>query len=464
MKLRKEDIVELWIDGMAFGGQGVARLDGLVIFVRGALPGDRILARIIKKKKDYAEAVLVGLIESSMDRVQPPCPYSGYCGGCQWQHIRYERQLEYKREHIYEIMARLGAIPDLLVRDAIPSKNIYGYRNKMEFSFSDRPWLLPNALKKEETISDLALGLHASGSFHKVIDTDSCLLQNETGNKILREVKRYVRNSSVPVYGLKSHRGFWRFLMLRHSKAFNEWMVNLITSEEKRDLVGPFAETLCATISNIKTVVNNINTRRAAVAIGEREVILIGDGYIADKIGPFHFRISANSFFQTNTTGAEILYQTVVKYTELTGSEIVLDLYSGTGIIPIFLSGGAKEVIGIEIVESAVQDARNNCWSNQIHNCRFILGDIRKVLCTVSQKPDIVVIDPPRTGLHEDVLMDVLKLAPERIVYVSCNPATMARDLGRMFTKYNIIEIQPVDMFPHTFHIEAVAKMVRRSI
>lgn len=447
---------------MAFGGQGITRLDGLVIFVKDAIPGDRVLARVIKKKKDYADAVLVHLLYPSLDRIQAPCPYSGYCGGCQWQHVSYQKQLEYKRDHVKETMARIGAIPDLLVHPVIPSENIFEYRNKMEFSFSDRCWLLPEEFKKGDEKADFGLGLHVPGTFHKVIDVEACLLQHHTGNQILQEVKRYARKSGLPVYGLKSHQGFWRFLTLRYSQAFDEWMVNLVTSEERRDVIESLANILGQTISNIKTVVNTINTRKAAIAVGERETILMGGGSIPDRIGPFQFRISANSFFQTNTNGAQRLYETVIDYAGLTGIETVLDLYSGTGIIPIFLSGRAKEVIGMELVESAVRDAYNNCKTNHVRNCRFILGDIKEKLSTLETKPDVVVIDPPRAGMHKDVLAGLMAMAPEKIVYVSCNPATMARDVGQMIQKYQIMEIQPVDMFPHTFHIESVAKMVRR--
>ncbi|MFC1868890.1 23S rRNA (uracil(1939)-C(5))-methyltransferase RlmD [Thermodesulfobacteriota bacterium] len=463
MRLRKGDIVELWIDRMAYGGHGVARFDGFVIFVRGAIPGDRIMARVVKKKKDYANGNLLELIESSPDRVEAPCPYSGHCGGCQWQHLRYERQLEYKKEQIKDSMARIGSIPEALVHEVIPSSKIYGYRNKMEFSFSDHRWLLPKEYEKGEKGDDFGLGLHVPGTFYKVIDMEACLLQHDTGNRILQEVKRYVRESGVPVYGLKSHEGFWRFLSLRYSVASDEWMVNLVTSEDKGNVIMPLAEALCMRINNIRTVVNNISRRKAAVALGESEVILTGKGHINDRIGPFNFQVSANSFFQTNSAGAEKLYKTVLEYSGLNGSEVVLDLYCGTGTIPIFLSGRAKEVIGMEIAESAVLDAIKNCKKNNVSNCRFILGDIREKLRDLKLRPDILIIDPPRAGIHKDILEGIMRMATKRVIYVSCNPVTMARDIGRMLEKYELVEIQPVDMFPHTYHIEAVAKLVLRT-
>jgi 23S rRNA (uracil1939-C5)-methyltransferase len=463
MRIRKSDICELWVDRMAYGGEGVARLDGLVIFVEGAIPGDRILARVSKMKKDYARASLLEIIDPSPDRIKAPCPYSVCCGGCSYQHMRYEKQLEYKKGQIKDSMARIGALADVLVHDVIPSEKTYGYRNKMEFSFSDRRWLPAGEYAKGEGETGFGLGLHVPGTFHKVIDIDACLLQQDTGNLILNEVKRYVRESNVPVYGLKSHNGFWRFLTLRYSTAFDEWLVNLVTSEEDRGVVMPIAEGLCKRINKIRTVVNNINTRRAAIASGEREIILSGEGYIREKIGTYDFQISANSFFQTNIEGAGRLYDKVLEYAELEGNEIVLDLYCGTGTIPIYLSDRAKEVIGMEIVEDALLDANRNCLSNNALNCRFILGDIREKLSDAGLNPDVLVIDPPRAGIHADILEGIMKMGVKRVVYVSCNPATMARDIGRMSERYFVKEIQPVDMFPHTYHIEAVAKILLRT-
>jgi 23S rRNA (uracil1939-C5)-methyltransferase len=462
MALRKGDLIELRIDKMAYGGQGVARSNGLVLFVKGAIPGDRVKAQVVKKKRDYAEAKLTELLEPSSDRVEAPCPYHGYCGGCQWQHVRYERQLEYKREHIREAAAHIGSLGDVPVHDVIPSKKQFAYRNKMEFSFSDHRWFLPHEYENRRGERDFALGLHVPGTFYKVIDVEACLLQHETGNRILREVKKYVRKSGIPVYGLRSHQGFWRFLTLRHSIHFDVWMVNLVTSKERRDVVQPLADALCRDLPNINTVVNNINATRAAIALGQREMVLSGDGTLQDRIGPFRFQVSANSFFQPNALSAEELYQTVVEYAELKGPEWILDLYSGTGTIPIFLSEQARAVIGMEIAESAILDAQRNCEVNGVQNCQFVLGDIRESLSSLKLKPDVLIIDPPRAGMHKDVLSKVMELGTEKVVYVSCNPATLARDLGVMRQAYDVVGIQPVDMFPHTYHVEAVAKLMRR--
>jgi 23S rRNA (uracil1939-C5)-methyltransferase len=462
MSIRKRDILELSIEKMAFGGQGIARPEGFVIFVKGAIPGDRVTAQVFKKKKGFAEARMLELIEPSPDRIQPPCPYAGYCGGCQWQNLQYERQLEYKKEQVAESMNHIGTLKDIVVRDVIPSQNRFAYRNKMEFSFSDRRWFLPSELHRKETEGGFALGLHVPGTYSKVIDMEACLLQQEDGNQILREVKSYVKDCGIPVYGIKSHEGFWRFLAIRYSTAFDQWMVNIVTSEDRPDVVQPLADALLRKIGNIKSVVNNITRSRASVAVGESEKILAGQEYLEDKIGPFDFRISSNSFFQTNSLGAQSLYQTVLNYAEIKSNETVLDLYSGTGTIPIFLANKARSVTGIEINESAVQDARKNCKNNGIDNCDFICGDIKEKLASITRQPDALIIDPPRAGMHKDVLAQVLALSPEKIIYVSCNPTTMARDISLLIQDYDVIEIQPVDMFPQTYHIEAVAQLRRR--
>ena len=483
MNLRRGDSIELSIDRVAYGGQGLARHDGLIVFVKGGIPGDRVMARITRKKKDYAEAKVTEVLDPSLDRVKAPCPYSGYCGGCQWQHMRYEAQLNHKKGLVEEAISRIGSLSSIPVHPVIPSEKIFAYRNKMEFSFSDRPWLVsyPPPITtparggegetgapigrtgtEGETVKGMALGLHVPGTYHKVLDIEACLLQQERANQILREVKRYARGSGIPAYGLKSHQGFWRFLTLRHAIQSDAWMVNVVTSEMRQDALAPLAEILTHRFDNVRTVVNNITAKKAAVAIGEREWVLSGGGSIEDRVGRFTFQISANSFFQTNTLGAEKLYSEVAACAELTGKEQVLDLYSGTGTIPIFIADLSAEIVGMEIMESAIQDAERNCRVNGIHNCRFILGDIRENLKTLKKKPDVLIMDPPRAGMHKEVLAGVMELAAERLVYVSCNPATLARDLGEMSREYEVIEVQPVDMFPHTYHVEAVVKLVRR--
>jgi 23S rRNA (uracil1939-C5)-methyltransferase len=461
MKFKKGQLIEAEITDLAFGGRGLVRLNGLAVFVDQAIPGDRANIRIYRKKKNYAEARVVELIEPSPFRIQAPCVYSGFCGGCKWQFLEYEQQLIYKRRHVTESLEHIGLIKDAVVHPTIPSEVIFGYRNKMEFSCADRRWLLPDEMNQPDIERGFAIGLHVPGTYHKVIDTRECLLQPELGNRLLGTVRDYIKSSGIPVYGLRSHEGFWRFLVLRHSVAYDRWMVNIVTATEDIKTVQPLADRIVRDYDRVISVINNITSRKAGVAVGEYERILAGSEFIADKIGDIEFEISANSFFQTNSRGAAVLYGIVAQYAGLCGTEIVLDLYSGTGTIPIMLSGNCREVVGIEIVESAVADAEKNCRKNGVDNCTFIQGDIRECLSRIPRRPDVLIIDPPRAGMHKDVVKQVVELGVERIVYVSCNPATLARDISMLGDGYRLIEVQPVDMFPHTFHIEAVAKIVK---
>jgi len=462
MKLKKGDLLDLRVEGAAFGGKGIAKIDGLAVFIDNGIPQDYVSARIIKKKKKYLEARIEAILEPSPYRVEPECEYSGFCGGCKWQTLRYEKQLEYKRQHVVDSLEHIGLFHDVEVHETIPSEKIFGYRNKMEFSCSDRRWLLPEELGKDDVEIGFALGLHVPGTFYKVLDNKYCLLQPDLGNKILNEVQSFIKQSDAPVYGLRSHTGYWRFLMLRHSAAFDQWMVNIITAYEDRSILQPLADLLKERYPEVVSVVNNINSGKAGIAVGEYEINLAGSSSITEQIGSYNFTISSNSFFQTNTAGAFEIYKKVKEYAGLTGREIVLDLYSGTGSIAIFLSNHAKEITGLELVESAVNDAEKNCINNSVSNCRFIPGDIRYSLANIKTRPDVLIIDPPRSGIHKDVVKQIMASAPERIVYVSCNPATMARDLAVIKDSYEIEEVQPVDMFPHTYHIESVAKICRK--
>lgn len=462
MRKRERPIIETEIVGLAFGGRGIARVDGMAVFVAQALPGDRARIQVTRRKKNFAEARLVEILSPSPDRVTAPCRYSGFCGGCTWQFLRYEKQLEYKRRHVAESLEHIAAIREVPVHATLPSVPIFGYRNKMEFTCTDRRWLLPSEMENPAEERSFAIGLHVPGTFHKVIDTRECLLQPDPGNRILERIRAGISSSGRPVYGLRSHEGFWRFAMLRNSAATGRWMVNLVTAFEERAPLLALAEDLMASFPEIASVVNNVTGRPAGIAVGEFERVVGGEARIRDAIGRFAFEISANSFFQTNTAAAERLYETVVDYAGLSGGETVLDLYSGTGTIPIYLSARCREVVGIEIVGSAVEDAERNAALNGVTNCRFIRGDILEGLAAVDRQPEVMVIDPPRVGMAKEVVDRVLRMGPQRIVYVSCNPATLARDLALLKESYRVLEIQPVDMFPHTFHVESVARLSKR--
>ncbi|RJQ70845.1 MAG: 23S rRNA (uracil(1939)-C(5))-methyltransferase RlmD [Desulfobacteraceae bacterium] len=463
MSLKKGQHIELEVTQIAFGGKGIARHEGMAVFVDQAIPQDRVLARIVKKKKSYAEARTVELLESSPQRVHAPCPYSGTCGGCKWQFLGYAHQIGYKQQHVRESLEHIAMLQDVPVHPTVASDQVFGYRNKMEFSCSTRRWLMAEELGREDVAAEMALGLHVPGTFDKVLDIQACLLQPPLGNAILSDVRDYIKKSALPVYGLRSHVGFWRFLVLRHSTAHDQWMVNIVTSSEAREHVQPLADLLIEKYPPVVSVVNNINSRPAGIAIGEYERLLAGQATLLERIGPFEFELSANSFFQTNTRGAERLYETVRQYAGLQGTETVLDLYCGTGTIAIYLASAALQVIGMEVIEAAVEDARRNCRRNEVDNCRFIAGDIRRTLPQLDVRPEVLIIDPPRSGMHEDVVKQVMACGPGKIVYVSCNPATMARDMLLLKEAYSLVEVQPVDMFPHTFHIEAVARLVKKT-
>jgi len=462
MTVKRGQRLDLHISNLAFGGKGLSKPDGFTVFVDQAVPGDVVQVQITRKKKNYAEARVIELLEPSKDRITPPCPYSGYCGGCKWQFLNYQKQLAYKRQHVVDALTHIGLIQSPRVQTTIPSQLIFGYRNKMEFSCSDRRWALPHEMLQTEIDRSFALGLHVPGTFSKVIDIDACHLQPEAGNRILAHVSDSIRASDLPPYGLKSHTGFWRFLVLRNSSYYDQWMVNLVSAYEESDVVKQLADQLMLQFPEIVSVVNNITDRKSGVAIGEYEHLMAGEPHFREKIGSFEFMISANSFFQTNSLGAQVLYDVARRYAELDGSEIVLDLYSGTGTIAIFMAQSARRIIGIELAHSAIADAERNCRNNGVDNCQFIQGDMRDALPLLTEKPQVVVIDPPRAGMHKDVTNQILEILPERIVYVSCNPASLARDVALMSEKYKIVEVQPVDMFPHTYHIEAVAKLERR--
>ncbi|MCF8125919.1 MAG: 23S rRNA (uracil(1939)-C(5))-methyltransferase RlmD [Desulfotignum sp.] len=462
MAVKKRGTCELEIIDLAYGGKGLAKPDGFPVFVDRCVPGDIVLAKIIKKKKSWAEGRLIRIITPSDLRQEARCRYCNFCGGCKWQQIPYQTQLEYKKQHVIQSLDHIGGLAHVPVLDVIPSDPVFGYRNKMEFSCSARRWLMPEELADETITKDLGIGLHVPGTFDQVIDIHHCDLMPDLGNRILSHMREFIRKSGLPAYHLRHHTGFWRYVMLRHSTAFDQWMVNIVTRDKNLSVVTQLAHELAETFTGIASIVNNITDARSGVSLGKEEILLYGRDVITERLGRFEFEISANSFFQTNTRACEKLYEIVARYCALTGNEPVLDLYSGTGTIPIWLSDNALQVTGIEIIASAVADAQKNAALNHIDNCRFLPGDIRQVLPGLEQAPDVIVIDPPRVGMHKDVVAQVLGLGSETIVYVSCNPATLARDLEMLAPAYEVTQVQPVDMFPHTFHIESVALLKRR--
>ena len=462
MSISNRKTYELEIIDLAFGGKGLAKPDGFPVFIDRCVPGDRVFVKISKKKKSWAEGKLIRILKPSELRQEGRCRYCNYCGGCKWQELPYALQLEYKKRHVTESIEHIGRLKGVPVNDVIPSDPIFGYRNKMEFSCSTQRWLMPEELEDETIKKGFGIGLHVPGTFDKVIDIKQCEIMPDLGNKILEDVRGFILESGLPAYDLKSHEGFWRFLMVRHSVAKDQWMVNIVTRDKNLSVVSKLGELLAQKYPNVTSILNNITDSKSGVANDKEEILIHGDNFITEQLGDFSFKISANSFFQTNTRTCQKLYAKVAQYADLTGEQTVLDLYSGTGTIPIWLSKNAKKVYGIEIVSSAVIDARKNAQLNNIENCEFFEGDIKDVLPTLSHTPDVIIIDPPRVGMHKDVVGQVLAIHAPKIVYVSCNPATLARDLEMLAVRYEVVEITPVDMFPHTYHIESVALLKQK--
>ncbi|MEP0862348.1 MAG: 23S rRNA (uracil(1939)-C(5))-methyltransferase RlmD [Ignavibacterium sp.] len=479
MKIKKGDIAEFKIEKYAFEGKGIAKVskndllginepDGFeknyVVFVHGSYPGDVVKARLTKIKKSYAEAITTEIISASPDRVKSKCKYFGVCGGCKQQDLSYQKQIEYKQKQVEEIFHKLGGFHNFEIENILPSDDIYFYRNKMEFSFSDKRWLTKQEISSADKFQkDFALGLHIPKIFDKVLDVDECFLQSELSNSILNFTRKFFIEKNVSVYSTKTHTGFLRNLVVRQSYHTKDLMVNLVTSDEDDELLKEYVEQLVKNFPAITTIVNNISKKLSAVAVGDYEKVYFGSGFIHDKIGNYTFRISANSFFQTNTRQAEKLYQTALDYAELKGDEVVYDLYSGAGTIAIYISQKAKKVFAFESVQSAVEDAKVNAELNNISNVEFITTDLYKSFLPIIDKknfpvPEVMIIDPPRSGMHQNTVEDVIQLSPSQIVYVSCNPTTQVRDI-KMFVEagYKLLKIRPVDMFPQTYHIENVA-------
>jgi 23S rRNA (uracil1939-C5)-methyltransferase len=461
--VKKREELDLKIEKLAFGGKGIGYIDDYVVFVSKSIPGDIVRARIFKRKSHYAEARLLEILQESPLREEAPCPYFGWCGGCTWQNLSYTEQLKIKKLQIKESIEHIAGLENVTIKDTLPSNQIWAYRNKMEFSFSDQCWLLPEDLGNESINKNFALGLHVPGSFDKILNIENCLLQSEAANRVLNIVRNYSKEHWLEPYGIRSQEGYLRFLVIRQSHFSKDIMVNIVTHTKEPELLVPLAKLIMSEIPEVRSVVNNVNTRKAQVAYGEEEILLGGSQNISDKLGDYSFEISANSFFQTNTAQAEKLYEIVIDYAQLTGDEIVWDLYAGTGTISMFLARNAGFVYAFELIDSAINDGKKNAKKYGINNLKFISGDLLYNLNSIEQKPKLIVVDPPRSGMHPKVCQFLSDCNSEKIIYVSCNPTTMARDVEILSENYRVLKIQPVDMFPHTYHIESVALLEKKS-
>ena len=462
--IKKGMDVELKMESLAFGGMGGSRIDEKVTLVKNAIPGQTVTARITKKRSSYLEARSLEVLTESPHLVPVKCEHFADCGGCTFQNLDYEQQVSAKELQVKDVFRRIGGFKDVACDSIVKCDDIFHYRNKMEFTFSNQEYV-PES-EKERKPSNFALGLHAPGRWDKILNINECHIQTKIANEILTTIKEFTKD--LEPYNIREHTGFLRHAIIRVAANTDEIMVNIVTSRDDPDLLSPVSHTLITQFPNITSIVNNITARKSGVSMGEHQVVLHGKEYIIEKLGDYEFMISADSFFQTNTKQAEKLYDIILEESQLTGSEIVYDLFCGTGSISLFLSKHAKMVYGFELVPSAVQDAMQNAIHNKVKNAWFFGGNLENLFRENSEAkeldaPDVVVVDPPRAGLHTKTIEDILEKSPERIVYVSCNPASQARDVALLCNeRYKLVKLRPVDMFPHTPHVENVASLIRK--
>ena len=458
-KLKRRQEIKLKISDLAFGGKGISKYNDMVFFVKDAIPGQTVNAKISKIKKNYAEAYSIETIEKSIDEIDPKCEHFDWCGGCTNQQLYYQKQLEYKHKQISEIMVRIGKAKGLKINQIIGCEKTFNYRNKMEYTFSDNPWFIG-----DESYDNVIIGLHVPKRFDKILNINECHINHEVFNKIINISKDISNQYNLIPYDVKKHTGFLRFLVIRIGIHTNEVMVNIVTAGFKPKIIKPLVDALSLKVDSIKSIVNTINNEKSNIASGTTK-LLYGQEFINEKIGDCEFKISANSFFQTNSYQVKTLYDYIVKTANFKDSDIVYDLYCGAGTIGIYISKFVKKVYGIEIVEDAVKDAKINAKKNNIKNISFYCGDLKDILNTDAMNnillPSIIIVDPPRPGLHPNTVKNLLALRPNKIIYVSCNPATMARDIEILINeKYSIKDLQPIDMFPHTPHVECVTTLI----
>lgn len=447
-------------------GNALARVDNLVVFVPMLIPGDVVDIKVIKKRKRYLEGRVLKFHEYSADRIEPRCIHFGVCGGCKWQHLPYHLQLKYKEKQVSDNLIRIGKVDLNEISPVKGSSEIFLYRNKLEYTFSDKRWLTKEEVESGNKFEkENALGFHIPGLFDKVLDITECHLQPEPSNAIKNAVKEYSLKSKLQFFDLREQRGFLRNLVIRNSLDGNFMVIVVFFHEdiEKRESLLDF---LASEFPQITSLMYVINSKRNDSLNDQNPILYKGDDHIVDTMDGLRFRIGPKSFYQTNARQALELYRIAKEFAGLTGKEIVYDLYTGTGTIANFIAGSAGKVIGIEYVEEAVKDAKINSEINNIINTFFVAGDMKDVLSEkfleLHGKPDVIITDPPRAGMAEEVILTILKAAPDKIVYVSCNPSTQARDILILSEDYVVARVQPVDMFPHTHHVENVVLLVRK--
>ncbi len=466
-KIKKNIFVEnAPIVDISSEGKSVAKIDGMVIFVDGGVPGDVADVMITRKKNNYAEGHVVTLKQSSPNRVEPVCQHFGSCGGCKWQNLDYPTQLHFKQKTVADALSRIGKLDITCMEPIFGNKEPYFYRNKLEFSFSDKKWLTNEQVKSGEAVDNRnGLGFHIPKMFDKILDIKTCYLQEEPSNAIRNGIRDFANQHQLSFFGVRDKTGLLRTLMIRTAST-GEIMVVIQFFENQPENIQLLLGYLKSTFPQITSLQYTIN-QKGNDTLQDLDIITFhGCDHIFEEMEGLRFKISARSFYQTNSAQAYELYKITRDFCGLTGNEVVYDLYTGTGTIANFVARQAKKVVGVEYVEDAVQDARANSALNGIENTLFFAGDMKDILndefVALHGQPDVVITDPPRAGMHEDVVRVLLKTAPARIVYVSCNPATQARDLAMMNSDYEIQRILPVDMFPQTAHVENVVLLVKK--
>ena len=479
MARKKKNITleKVLIEDYAAEGRSLARVDGKVIFVEQVVPGDVVDIRLTKNKKDWAEGFPLHFHHYSENRIAPFCSHFGTCGGCQWQMLPYELQLQYKQKQVQDNLKRIGKIELPAMRPIIGSKKTREYRNKIEYTFGTEAFLpkeeLPAALspvnRAEEDPNFKAptgfAGFHGRGFWSKVVDIQTCHLQAEPTNEIRLAIQQFALQNNWSFYNLREQHGFLRNLQLRICET-GEWMANMVVGENDEEKIGKLMAFILQKFPAITSLLYTVNTKKNDSLHDLKPVTYYGKGYVMETLENFAFKIGPQSFFQTNTRQGEELYKVTRDFAELTGNQVLYDLYCGTGSIGIFCSANAGKIVGVEVIEAAIADAKENAALNNLDKAHFYAGDVIKIcdddFFTHHGRPDVIITDPPRAGMHEKLVQKINEMAAPTVVYVSCNPATQARDLALLDEKYRVTKIQPVDMFPHTLHIENVVQLKLR--
>jgi 23S rRNA (uracil1939-C5)-methyltransferase len=452
LPVHKNESYEVDIVDLTHEGAGVARVNGFTLFVPNTLPGERAKIKVIGVKKGFGFGRLEELIEESPERVDPPCPIYKWCGGCQLQHLSYEGQLEYKRKLVEDVLTRIGKLEDVPVLSTLGmGEEPWRYRNKAQVPVGERN-------------GRIITGFYQKRS-HEIVEMDSCIITGDTNDDAVQAVKEIVNQYNISAYNEEKHKGILRHIIARYGKTTGDLMIVLVTNGQELPQRKKIVEDIRNALPEIKSIVQNVNSKRTNVIFGEETRVLWGAEYIYDFIGDIKFAISARSFYQINPDQTKVLYDQALQYAELNGDETVIDAYCGIGTISLFLAQKAKKVYGVEIVPEAIEDARRNAELNNIHNAEFAVGKSEDVIPEWKKQgvtPDVIVVDPPRKGCDEELLKTIIEMKPKRVVYVSCNPATLARDLRILEDGgFKTVEVQPVDMFPQTTHVEAVVKLER---